>query len=579
MKKWIAVSLAILVVLVAAGMAFYFVPRNSEDTGHQQQVESIADAAEAIVADVQEKVSSKAPVIWVYDRDENFIMTLKVSTILGSVDSIPEYFIQEIKGAGNIYALAARKFLGADGEADPLTVEGYALRLQRDFDEEVVSRYLAISSTYAGKYEGIVSASIELFGKEPSQLNEVQYGYLAYAMNNPEATTETYCVAKGISVELLNADYLDSYSVLRTYVMQELQGILGDSLPDKNYSVKLAYSLSQSSALQTVVDRECRSLTQLATDGSYALNCSVVAVDRSTGFVRVMSPSRSGNKGAQKILSMSTSNLESCFVELRNNVDAGLLRNSLMEVTLPNGDKVLQSLEERFTSGTLYEYTATAQSSTVFSLITAMFGCNAKDLHFVYQIISDGNKVYEVDPKNPIDFNSPGMYEFFSSPEDKQLTGRFSKDLPSGSIEVYFTADYIMAAMVGSGAIGVEVPVMQYDLFHSILSNVRGTVATWYPTPKNIMWDTSLIEVARQEVYTSNTQYVLDLFNEQFEDLSSLVIDSSTKRVQFEDSYAKLSKLVSEYESYVGVSFTEDLRSRLSALWSERSALLIQYSV
>lgn len=581
MKKGIVISLATLVILAIAGVAFCFLNREADNKEHQNKIETISSRANDIVTDVQSKVASKAPLVWVYDRDENFIMTLKVSAVVGSIDSIPDVLLECIRAEGDVYHLAAKLFLSDSGIDDPDIIEGYSYRLRQDFTDDIVARYYVVSCEYAGRYTGIVNAAIGLFGREPERLTDVQLRYLAYSMNNKGATFEEFCRINDVSLDLVTADCAGRHESLRLEVISELQRILGDSITEKNYSVKLSYSVSQSLSLQAIVDRECRSFTQLATDGTYAVDCSVVAIDRETGLVRLFVPGRSGIGKSQRLLEMESENLIPCLKELQNRVGAGMLKNSLVEVVQANGDVNLYSLEELFESLTLSSADDDRDVGRVSasSLVSAVFDTSPDDIHLVYQILSDNAKVYEATPDSKIDFKHTGLYEFFSTDSEEQLTGHFSRDLHSGSVDVYFTADYIVASIIGSGAIGVEVPQAQYDLFHSIVGNIRGAVSAGYPTPKNKMWDSAEVEVIRQSVYASNIQYVVSIFEQRFEKLTSITIDSPSSRLQFEDEYANMLKLVSDYESYVGLSCAEDLRGRLSALWVERSPLLMQYSV
>lgn len=96
MKKRAIIIIAALVVLGigAAGAKFFLDKKASEE--QEARIQSIAQGAEDIVAEINSVLKSSAPVTWVYDSDENLVMTLKLTSAMQSVQSLPDIITSTI---------------------------------------------------------------------------------------------------------------------------------------------------------------------------------------------------------------------------------------------------------------------------------------------------------------------------------------------------------------------------------------------------------------------------------------------------------------------------------------------------
>lgn len=581
MKKVVIIVLSILaVVAILATTAFFFYQRNEELAAREQRIYEITQNANDIVEAINSQLQATAPLTWVYDRDENLILSIKVSKALQGVEYLPDDFIEAMgKKHGDLHEQAVRKFFSGQGCSEE-TFEGYLSRVRSEFDIASIARYLATDALYGGTYVGLLEASSSYFGILPSQLNASQFTFLSYTYENPTVDINQYCLQTGISAERLGLASNTGLSALRSLVIEELSALPGVSLAEKSYHVKLTISSSQQDILQSVVDTECRSFVSLAADGSYAVDCSALVVDRNSGNIRAMVAGRSSTQVRQDLFKMNCLAFSPNFEVLINMMKSNRLAFSLIERELSSGETELVSLKDRFYDMTL-ESNAGQSVMDVIDLIQSAFSQSTEytGISLVYQVLQGQETVYRASGDSALVLPDVGLYDLFSTGTESQLDYKMCFELESGLVYLYGTDNYTLAILLGSGALGNALPSAQFPTLYRVIDEVSKVVSTFYPMPKQALWNADSISERRVNVYKTNQDYIVAMFTKRLDDLKAIEINSQEARKEFELTFEEISNFVSDYTDYIGVSCSDALTEQLSAVRIERAALLVQYSV
>lgn len=579
------VAIVAVIVIAIVGAIAYFGYNWYQDKQYEDKVNAVAAGATGIVDDINAVLASNAPSTWVYDRDENLIMTLKTSEALQAVDTVPEVLSQAIvqKSNGDVVGTIVSEYLYSKAIAvEDGVYDGYRRCLQTNISQQDMIRFLATTSMYAGTYTGASDASFNYFGVSLSQLNADQQEFIAYTYRNEDADIEQYMQDKNTNEERLGLVIFQSeYSAVRSKLLQELESIEGVDVAQNSYMIKLSTSTQQQSILQTAIDQGMRQLIDLNADGTYAFDCSVVLVDRNSGYVRAYIPGRSCSVLNAKPFMMNVLNYRDNFATLYQQLlDKYSFGFTLREVTKPNGDKELQSLEQLFYSQGL----ASSKSLDLVDSITLLRSLYAESERFtgvtmIHQVLdTQGQTLYRASGKSVLDINNNNLCQFFSTDNDlKYFSNMF--DMDTGVVYFKSTADYTAVIIAGSGAVGGTVTTDQRVQLHSMIENLDKAIAGFYPTPVNPVWNGAGMDSAMSVCHMQNQKYVETAFTSELDALSAIVVDSYTTRVEFENKYESINKFISDYEVFVGEVYADGLREALQAIRLERAEVLMRYSV
>lgn len=581
------IFLFILPVFLALGgyLGYKFYLYYQEQQLNKRLVEIAANAND-IVIDITTALNSKAPSTWVYDRDENLIMTLTTSTALQSVDTIPTEIAEAIRGQaeqGIARQILQEYILNHTLLLTEEQQKGYLLRLENSFTEDDLIRYLAITSKYGGTYIGLSEAVSNYFGVTIEQLNTQQLLFVAASYRNDTFNIENYIAQTGLSEDRLGLVlHKSGYTAVRTEIMSELRAIPDIDIDRNSYMIKLSTSTQQQSILQGIIDNSMRQLIDLNTDGTYTLDCSVVVADRNTGYIRAWVPGRSSSQTGSRPFMMNVMHFMDNFVELRTALqNESTLGFQLKEVEKPNGDSELRAIQDLYESQLLATGGNTAQLDAI-SLLRKLFAPveSVQNLSLIYQITdANGVTVYKAPGTTQLYFNNRNLCYYFAGEEDSMYT-EYGDDfqLDTGVVSFKSTADYVLIAIAGSGAVGGSVTSSQASLLMDTISQIKTAIATFYPTPTRSAWSSTGLDVAIAECYKYNQAFIESIFDEDIQELIAIEIDSTASRSQFELKYEQMSQFVDAYESFVGTEYADSLRAALQEVRVARTELLVLYS-
>lgn len=593
-KKAILIAIIALVVLFGGVAGAKFFLEEKVKTEHEATISSIAQGADDIVASIRNVLQSKAPTTWVYDRDMNLIMTVKLSNALQGVAVVPDEIAASIVASGNLPRIVAQEYLVNAGVTDPDSLEGYSRRVQVEFSQEELVRYLASSSNFGGNYTGLTDAASNIFGVSVEKLSAVQSRYLAYTYRNESATVDDFLLRnEDVTLEQLHTlTGQEAYRALRELILEELQEIQGVDMKSTSYNVQITLSSQQQTKLQNLIDLEMRQLIELNSDGTYAVDCSAMVIDNN-GRIRAYAPRRSSNIRANSVFKLNSLNFADNLTQLIKDLsvkDACWL--TLQKVKTPNGDTVYLSLADLFST------LALSNSSDVSGLsakdvVELMYSQNPSYpgfgiIHEVQTI--DGSIIYTWPSNRLGDFDVlPGIvdstvlnashkvYEFFSEDKDRHTAWGFDVPIGTGIVSFHHTSNYTIAIVTGTAALGGSVNATTRETLSGIISKICEDVRTDYPTEGKILWPSGfedLISLA----YTHNAELVKPLYDKALGTLTQVQINSVDARRSWESAYKAVVSLLQQYQEYLSPATVSEWMSAVDANRKANAEALLRYS-
>lgn len=584
--KVILTVVILIGIAVGGGLFAKSYHERQQRAAYEAEVRSIESQADGIVKAVSTALSAKAPTTWVYDRDENLVMTLKVSDAMQAVDTVPAQLEEVIRAQanGDVPGLVVTEYLSSVGiTPNDKVCEGYRRKLMSLYSEADLVRYLATTSMFGSGYVGAVNAAQNYFGTTLSQLGEDQLAFLAYTYRNTDVNIQSYLDGVGTTEERLGLILNHSeYTAIRSKIISELESISGVDVRAQSYMVKLTTSTQQQSILQSLVDSNMRQLIELNSDGTWALDCSIAVADRSTGFLRALVTGRRCTTSTGATFAMNTMSFRDNFAALYQELsDTSTFGFALREVAQPNGDTVLRSIRELFYSWSLAE-PKTIDNVDPLIMLRSMYSMSSStgEVSLVYQVTdTSGMTLYRATGNKVLDLDNDNLCQFFSDGTNDLTWFGGDFDIDTGVISFYSTADYIVVILAGSGALGGTVSSDARTRLHSVVEQVKSTVAGFYPTPTHPVWNGAGMSDAMVSCYEANQGYVADMFTDKLNKLAEMPITSSSERMTWEAFYLEITNFINEYEEFVGNTYADSLRAQQQQLRLERSELLIQYSV
>lgn len=583
-KKWpIVVTIVCLIVAVGCTAA-YFVYQSYLETQRRDRIQLLAVQANDVVLEINNALASKAPSTWVYDRDENLVLTLRLSSGIQTIDSTPAELATEIlaKCDNDPASFIIREYIVSHSlMSNDELLEAYLMRLNQTFTQDDLVRYLAISSMYSGTFVGVTDAANNYFGLTLTQCNPQQLQFLAYCYRNDNVDVDAYLSENNLTESRLGLIiHRSDYAALRSRVLEELQQIPNIDVTTTSYMVKLSTSTQQQTLLQSSIDNDMRQLIDLNTDGTYTLDCSVVVADRNSGYIRAWIPGRTSSSAAATAFQMNIQtfipNLTAFTQEL---AEPNTMNFALRVVSKPNGDSELKSLRElfetqAFVGGNAEKKDSIAALRSIFSLSDTF-----KGVSMIYQVTDTaGTTLYRADDASMLYLNSRNLCHYFAGDREDATAYGFDFALPTGMISMHSTAEYVVLVLGGSGAIGGTVTSSQMDIIRTTVENLKTTVASFYPTPTKNAWDVTGLETAVGTCYLQNQAYVEEEFNSMLEELQVIEVVSKETRKAFEAQYESMMAFVDAYEEFVGSTYADSLRAALQEVRASRTDALVQYA-
>lgn len=578
---FVFITIVVFIVVCAVSKVGY---ERYQQHQYNERVHQLLNQTDGMYEEITEVLSSKSPSTWVYDRDENLVMTLRVSDKLQSVNALPKRFQEGIlqKLNAQVEGIVVSEWMNENSlVSTPELNDAFLLRI-KEFSSEDLLKYLAITSTYGADFKGIVNATNGYFGTDIDKLTDEQIDFLIYTFRNESVDLEQYFADTNTNEQRLGLIlYSAERSALRNYIIEELNSIDGIDISKENYLVKLTISTQQSSILQSIVDNSMRQLIDLNSDGSYAYDCSVAVVDKATGYIRAFIPGRTSSKKSNKVFSMNTlnflPNFSALIGELSKDSTFGF---SLKEITTPKGDKEIKSLKELYEQGLLSSGTNYGLYDSI-ALMKLLYGemqgsCNLSMVHQVTTM--EGKSLYISDTDSPLECNNYRICQFFSDEENTETNFGETYYLDTGYVSFYSTADYTVLVLAGCGALGGSVGDTSRQVLESTVMEILAATSKFYPTPIVKLWSMDSLTEEIAECYLTNESYVRNLFEEKFTILSSIEINSYINRTKFEDLYEELSKFLDYYQTFVSAECSTELLQTLQSLRVERMEALVHYS-
>lgn len=584
----IAVSVTMAIALGAVALVLRFrQTKEEEQEQYKMELQQALQKAKELVSYIKSILTSNAPTTWIYDSEDNLLMTIKLSSAVQSVASLPDEVSSEIlrRCNGDPYTLVRDEYLASKGVArTDAVLEGYLQKLTSTFKTADLVRYLAVSSTFSNEFVGIVDASYNYFGVNIGSLNAAQLEFILYCYRNSEVDIDTYLSSRSLTKERLG--FLDSqfnYSVIREMVLDELNRIPNLDLTGNSYMVKLTLSSQQQSMYQSVIDNNMRQLITLNPDKSYATDFSMALVEKTTGFVRTYVPCRTSAGSTSRVFHLNSLTFVSNFQALLQELSASNTYNfSLKEVIKSNGDTELKSLKTLFESLELSS-DSSVSTLTPLELVDIMYSGNEKyrGTSIIYQIKQAGVKenVYWTDTYSKLVYDNPAVPEYFTDDKETRTTYSMLFDTSTGVIGFQSTPSYDLVYVAGSSALGGATTTTDKNIIKTTITELQSSVSTQYPAPVGMLWDAS--ELVRNEhiAYATNYSMIEVELQDRLTDLLNIEVNSSDSRKEFEQLYESISQFLTDYTPYIGQDYADLLRGRLVSVRLERSEALLKYSV
>lgn len=593
-KAIILIPIALIVLIGCAVGAKFLLDRKAEEE-HAARISSIAQGANEIVVTVRNALKAKSPVTWVYDRDMNLIMTLTSSNALQAVTAVPQEIQQAILQQGNVFSTVASRYF-SENPAESVseeTFDGYTQRLQMDFTQDELVQYLATTSNF-GVYTGLSAAANNLFGVSVDKLSAAQLAYFAYAYDRSDATLDSYMkVYPDVTVDQLGATTEQTdYRALRSLIMEELQAIPHIDMDTTSYNVQVTLSTSQQTKLQSMIDTEMRQFIELNSDGTYALDCSVLVIDNN-GRIRAYVPRRTSNRKSNDVFKLNGLTFSANLVQLISEMqspDACWL--TLREVKTSNGDIVYKSLAELFNSMNLSTDTATDMLSAQ-DVVEDIYSLNDNYPGFgiIHEVQTlDGDAVFTWPSTRLQDYDilsftgseetfnpSHKVYEFFSEDAVAHTLWGFDLPLSTGFVSFHHTSNYTVAIVAGTGTLGATLNQSNKEFLQNFIERIHTTVKADYPTEGKILWPSGM-EPLIDTAYSYNASLIKPMYEKLYLNLETIQVTSAETRRQWEAAYKEVTNLIAQYQAYLSPPTVADWMGHVDTLRKATAEALLRYS-
>lgn len=593
-KKAILFAIIALVVLIGgvAGAKIFLAEKAKQE--QETRISTIAQGADDVVSTVRSVLTSKAPTTWVYDRDMNLIMTVKVSNATQAVTQVPESVATAITSSGNLAQLVAKEYLESIAITDADSLTGYTRRVQSEFSQEELINYLASSSPFAGNYVGLTDAAANVFGVTVEKLSVIQARYLAYAYRNEDATVDDFLLQNtDVTLEQLHTlSGQEGYRALRELILEELQEIPEVDLKSTSYNVQITLSSQQQAKLQNLIDQEMRQLIELNSDGSYAVDCSAVVIDNN-GRIRAYAPRRSTNIRTSTAFQLNSLNFTGNLVQLIKDLnvpDSCWL--TLREVKTPNGDIVYRTLAELFNTLALSSASNTENISAC-DVVEVLYSQNSTYPGFgvIHEVQTlEGTTVYTWPSNRAGDFDVlPGVvdstvmntshkvYEFFSKDKAGHTIWGFDVPLSTGIVSFRHTSNYTVAIITGTAALGGGISGGTRDTLSAIVDKIYSNVSANYPTEGKVLWPSGF-EGLISSAYSHNAELVQPLYDRALGALTQIQITSVDARRSWETAYKTVISLLQQYQEYLAPATVDEWMAAVDANRKVNAEVLLRYS-
>lgn len=611
--------------LVAVGITQYVrVKNNAAVSECSAKISATSDQREAVVSDINYIVDTPSGVAKVYDSLDRLIFQLNYSEGLCDGDSLPEYFIDsmtgKILGGSSVKQLDinawidSHKLLGdaltpdyTDGSLGYVAVQKYctatsvswdndamlivASYLDENYSPEELLTYICCRSSFGG-YSGVSEATLEVFNKYVSDLNEAQLDYICYLYENPDGSfsdfkeVENRDDLESVSEEAFGIDSTggSTYWLIKDYVAQELLDVLATEVPSDSINVKLELNSSLQAKLQELIDSGLKASVSLDSSGQTSVDGIAGVVDPNTGFVTALVAGRSVNT-VQRELSLSTTSLignyKAAAAEFEK--DPTLSYATLVEVEGPDGSKSYAqfgSLVAMDRLGSMGISPVVEKETTLEELLefgTSMY-IDASP-RFISEVqSSSGEVLYKAEAGENIASVSP-------SPDLRALlmntytgdSAKYMVDSDVGSAYGVFTSEYVVGVLCGTNTAGYSFTYEDADACATTALSVVKAVGEFYPRTPQPIDPVGSVASKVQDSQKENATVVSEIVASWVTQLDGMVIDSVGARSEFETSYYNCMSQLQMYAGLVSDELLLDLYTQLESVRLDRTEDLLNF--
>lgn len=587
MKK-VLLGLALVAILAIAAGAFYLYYQKSEEQHSRDEAEA-AQVVSQITQTIESTLQQNTPVSWVYDAEDTLLFAIRVSDEASATQVVPEAIATALRSKypEGFAMRIVRDTMVERSLADKSDyfVEKCVSGLEAAFDENDLMRYLTTIAVY-GDVNGLENAAVEYFTRETGKLNSDQAGFLAYAYNNPGASTTEYLTQAGKTAEQL--DFTRSNvrnAALESLLRNEVQKLPEVQMGTTSYTVRLSLAAAQQQAMQANIDTAMRQYIDLSSNGSYVLNASVAVLDNATGLITAYIPGRTSAAQNPQEFQMNIATWSDNFLALISRIaQPGQTQYSLQTVKLPNGDTTFVGTGQQWDNQTLS--TGVASSGTAIDVLQKIKVMVLSSSPSLIQQVKDltGEVVYSAPGPEIQPANNKTVLKlrqcFVEDGVESATTLSSQLQLSSGVVCFEMTRDYTVVVLLGSGVIGGDVSSDTRATLVDVASSIITDVRAFFPTPKTMMYARTA-EMADEFTATYDANYTLleEGLGEKFEKLEAMVIDSSATRRTFETEYERLSAELNSLESFVSKRDYTWLVEDLYEIRQGKAEDILKYSV
>ena len=621
-KSVIVLACGLVVAATIIGAAILIVHDRQVQNSNRLFVENQQVTAESVITSVRETLDSKnAGAAKVYDADGNQLFTIRNTQGLTPVDNVPSELRDALlkvavgdSGARKIDLDAWSK--DSNSDASKLTAGSLgweavncwtsytnndlsddvkivvASALETSFSADELFNYVMAASMFGGN-RGLVIASEAWFGKQPSQLNNWQRGFMIYAFKNIAADWEDYQSSNpdnlGGATSAEEFGFVGegggTYWLIRKYVQNELATVLKTTELKKDYNVRLKINPRLQGDLQSAVDNGMASSVTLNSTGQTVMDGTAMAVDSRTGYVVACVGGRSQNTMGNELVFQEQSNV-GIFEAVGEMLDKdkALTYASLVSYDTLSGKKEVSTLGAMAMQGQLSQLGVSPvvqpkiELSEIANFLSGLYvNCGPRFIEQVQE--SDGRSVFTAEAA--VDVSQQGTNADIRCllANSTDATGvDYVQYAKAGAAVATATSEFIVAGLYGANAQGYSMSESDMNMCVGTAVSVVDTVAKYFPAEPKTVDPAGTVKAKVEKAQVSNAEYVEELVNTWVNELKAMPITSASEGTEFANAFAYYSSVVSNYHGVISDDLVHSLGEKISAVRVARSDELLKYA-
>lgn len=562
--KYFNIVLSLLIIVLCAGCV-------NNSNINSSNVASYMKVVEYMETNLGNKTNT-------YIFDVNDLYIANFGSFIKQKD-VNERFMSKLKQkVSDPYYYVANEFLGLVDSTlnDSKYIRECAEYLRNIILPDSIYDYIINLGIYGNNIQGANVFSLSYFGKDVNHITDKQIDFVVEALGNP-------------SISVNDFEGIGDVSGLKGYEVSAVKSLVSSELTSKmsgidlsGANVKLGIDVNLQSEVQNYMDRCLSSFTEMNTDGSNFIDCSIIVHDNRLGLLSAYVPSRSNSSS---IFRMNTGNFVDNYSELTSKImNEKMLSVSLLNVNDVKNDDIkdaILSLKDLFCSQRLSNKDSEHLCSALdISDILFSGNINYRTPSAVFEIKENDNQkyYYKQNSMNSACIADPLLCEFFSNKKKDNTEYGCSLTMPTGIISFTVNEYYTAVVLIGTSSNSKKLDSEILERLCSINDGLYNLLDKHYGESTKTLWSVQDIAEIQDIVYTVNYNTLSDYINSSLIELDSIKINSVENRQLFEDRFEQFYSVIDYYRDSLGQENFNIINNNINKIRVTKREDLLEYS-